>query len=448
MEIYQTIDVFTPSSPATLTFVEREGIRTKITNSLRTKGKQLVIYGPSKSGKSTLINNKLEQLYENYITTYCSSDMKIDSLILDAFDQLDPYYITEKKGTKTKSVSSTLSAEYSGIKASITALSEDKTETTKGRIIPPQLNSRRLGQFIGEINACWVIEDFHKISNTEKQKFSDIMKNFMDLSFNYDSLKIIAIGAENTAREVVEYDSNMEDRVSEILVPLLSDTELKGIISKGENLLNIEIPEHVNDLIIQYSKGLGSVCHQLCLNMCFADDIDITCGHLTKINSNLFRDALRSFVEDSSDSIKKIFDKTLKKTRTQIYNNCELIIGALSIANSDGLQFIEIQQNIHKVEPNYPNSNLQRYLNQLTKEKYGEILSYDENSGKYYFREPFYHTYAHALFSDQDVKALKKAKKRFNVDTMDLQAVEEFIAFHLERDVNSISNVQIRWDEQ
>lgn len=454
MTIYELDDVFTPTSPATLTFVERESIRDQITNALRTKGKQIIVYGPSKSGKSTLVNNKVAQIYENFIKTRCMHGMTINSLMLDAFDQLDPYYIINKKNTKKSGKSSELGLDYKGLKANIKLLSEKTEEITAGRIIPPQLNARKLAEFIGKIKACWIIEDFHKIDKKEKENFSDIMKVFMDSSENYKFVKIIAIGVENTAREIVEYDSNMESRVSEIHVPLLSNPELNEIINKGEELLNIKIHGHVKDLIIQYSKGLGSVCHQICLNMCFAGDINITCEVLEKIESNLFRDALTTLVEESSDSMKKRFDRAFKQTRSQKYNNSELIINSLAFADSEGLQYSDIKRKILRIEPNYPGGNLTRYLKQLTEEKYGELLASDINSGKYYFREPIFHTYAHAIFKDSTKVSKKKKKKYFNVDTMDLEQVEQFITDHLERDFNIIDNIKIRksvhvtWDEQ
>lgn len=56
-------DVYTPSSPATLTFVERGSLNDLLVDAIRTKGKQLIIYGHTGTGKSTLLFNKLYQTY-------------------------------------------------------------------------------------------------------------------------------------------------------------------------------------------------------------------------------------------------------------------------------------------------------------------------------------------------------------------------------------------------
>ena len=94
-----------------------------------------------------------------------------------------------------------------------------------------------------------------------------------DMAKDFRSLKIIAVGAVDTARQVVEYDLEMRDRVAQIHVPLMLDKELTQIINKGEDLLKFKIKPEVKEKLVRHSNGLANVCHQLCLNICFAADI-------------------------------------------------------------------------------------------------------------------------------------------------------------------------------
>ncbi len=63
----------------------------------------------------------------------------------------------------------------------------------------------------------------------------------MDLSATFPTLKIICVGAEDTARQVIQYDSEMKNRVSEIKVPLMTSEEISQIVTRGFDLLNIKI---------------------------------------------------------------------------------------------------------------------------------------------------------------------------------------------------------------
>src|SRR6202008_4049587 len=112
------------------------------------------------------------------------------------------------------------------------------------------------------------IEDFHKIAPEHKTQLAQTMKVFMDLAQSYDALRIVAIGAVDTAREVVQADAEMRHRLAEIPVPLMEPDELRHIILKGESRPNFSLPDEVKEGIVRYASGLASVCHQLCLNIC------------------------------------------------------------------------------------------------------------------------------------------------------------------------------------
>ena len=51
----------------------------------------------------------------------------------------------------------------------------------------------------------------------------------MDLADEYEELKIIALGAVGTARQVVEYDPEMRNRIAEIPVELMTEKEIESI---------------------------------------------------------------------------------------------------------------------------------------------------------------------------------------------------------------------------
>ena len=107
---FHVVDVFTPTTPARATFVERISSNEKLVDALRTPGKQVVVYGHTGSGKTTLLVNKLHQLYENHITTRCTSQMTFESIIFNAFDQLSPFVTTESVSKESRQFSSQISA--------------------------------------------------------------------------------------------------------------------------------------------------------------------------------------------------------------------------------------------------------------------------------------------------------------------------------------------------
>lgn len=413
MEKHGIIDVFTPTRPARISFVERESINTKLVNALETPGKQIVIYGHSGSGKTTLLENKLCQLYENHLTTRCMLGMTFDQILRDAFDQLGKYYVAGRTTNSSSSLSSRIAGEYLGIKAQLDAKVGIATEVQDKRILPPELMPQRLGQYIGAANCCWVLEDFHKVSADYRKQLSQIMKVFMDLADKWPSLKIIAIGAVDTARRVVEYDAEMSNRVSEIEVPLMSPAEVREILSKGEELLNISIGPDVKREITYLSNGLASVCHSLGLGLCRALALVETADVKSVVGEGELRKAIVEYLGDSSDSLKGVFDKALHRKKKGKFDNFRIVIEGLAKIPQEGGTKADILEYVHANHPKYPQSNLQYCLEELQTEKRSELVRYDEASGRYSFSNPFYRAYALALFNKG-----KSTRKTFTMRAM------------------------------
>lgn len=400
MNIHAVRDVFTPSSIAGLTFVERNTINDKLVDALRTRGKQLVVYGHSGCGKTTLLEHKLKQLFSVHIKTSCMKGMTFEQILADPLHQLNAMYTSEQqiKDTSKFSLGSggamalpvTLGLEFSAEGA------------TKNVAIAPQtITPHKVAEVLGTSKACWVLEDFHKVDASEKVKLSQCMKMFVDLSERYPDLKMIFIGAVNSAREVVEYDLELRNRVSEVNVPLMTDSELRDIIGKGEQCLNISIDSRIVDRIIAVSNGLAAVSHQIALNFCNARGIEETQPSKVYLDTTKWIQALERYLEESSDTLRAVFDKSVKNMKKRKYDHGRVILKALTKAPQTGATHQEILQNIRVFEPAYPAANLGQHLKALLSEDRCSILTYDEYSGNYYFSEPVHRAFCYMLFESE-----------------------------------------------
>jgi len=387
-------NVFTPTTPAHLAFVERPTINEKLVDSLRTPGKQLVVYGHTGSGKTTLLVNKLQQLYEDHVTSRCVRSLAFEDLVLDAFDQLNVFYQAGSEASSKTETSGSLSALYSVISLELRRSRSQESTTTTQRFLPPQLTVQNLARLLGAARCCWVLEDFHKLPDTEKLKMAQALKVFMDTADEYPELKIIALGAVDTARDVISWEPEMNTRLSEVHVPLMDDQELLAIIQKGEKLLNFSLPDALKSGIVQYSSGLAAVCHQLCLNICLTAGIESFSPASREVTQQCLDQALQKYVDDSSDTLKAAFDRAYRQKRQGKYSNGRLIVRALIDCEQEGASFGKILAVIRENIPEYPKSNLTRHLLDLQSEHRGALLSYDAASATYRFTNPIYRAFA------------------------------------------------------
>ncbi len=391
IDCYKLEDIFTPTQPAYYTFVDRKAIDTRLQRALRIPGMQIILYGHSGSGKTTILSMKKKDKIIDAVTTRCMIGMTLNDLMVDAFNQLEVYYNVEKEQVKSTKVEGGLSALYFGIKAKLQASNSTDQKTTSRRAVDLPITPQSLAQFIGASKKCWIIEDFHKIQDKEKKPMSQIMKIFMDYSQDYPSLKIIAVGAVNSAREVTEYDPEMNNRVTEIEVPLMTKNDLSKIISLGERCLNIDIPDKVSEKIMAYSSGLPSVTHNLCYLLCDVNSIHETntTHKAVVIPSNTFDVALNEYIDEKSDSLASIYDCATKLIYKRKDESPEKILKAILLCKKEFFTINDIKESILIENKYYTGTNLKKYVDELTTPLRAEILRYDKTSNKYYFSSPF-----------------------------------------------------------
>lgn len=381
--------VFTPTKSAKINYIKRTDIEESVWRAIKIPGNQIILYGHSGGGKTTLVRNTLETLNRNYIVTSCINGTTVNELIINAFDKLNPYYTSESSYKISNKISSTLKASYYKIESTLTTETSEEISQRQIRVLPVQLTFERLGSFLGAAECVWVIEDFHKVDNSEKQKLSDIMKAFVDIANDYEKTKIVAIGAVASASDVVNYSPDIKSRIAEIPVPLLNEDEIREIITNGSRLLNVTFEEKLIKDTIFYSNSLGSLCHQLCYSHCEQMRIEKTVRKNIKIGNNVLTKSIEGYVSQKSDTFQQKLDRALKQRKAK-FENVKLILNSMIALKKEEVTYNEILMKIKQWEPDYPQSNLTVYLKPLTTNENEEIIRYNENAGKYSFSDPFF----------------------------------------------------------
>jgi len=344
---YLLRDVFT-SSADTSNYIQRQSIENNLVRNLDRKGTQIVVFGHSGGGKTTLIEHIKRTRNIQMIESICMANTKIDDLIRDAFDRLELFYNSDKSKTETGKLFSKFKSEYLGNSAEVSAERGFSNSTKQTRVVPVQVTAQRLSGFLGEAKLVWLIDDFHKLDDSEKVIFSQMLKVFSTQSKKYSDLKIICVGAERSAREVIDYDKEMKDRVAEVHVPLMTNNEIKEIVRNGFKLLNAEVDDRLVDLIAKYSSNLPTVAHDLCYHLSYDLDITSTLSKRLFIEATSLNSALEAYVESSKDSYKQSLDKALSQRRKSKYNNGLIIIQALVNLGNSQVSHAELLHEIHK----------------------------------------------------------------------------------------------------
>ncbi len=212
----------------------------------------------------------------------------------------------------------------------------------------------------------------------------------------------------------------MWNRVSQIEVPLMLDEEIDQIMSKGEALLNVRFSAGLRKQIRHLSNGLPSVCHQLCLNLCFHKGIDETLLQPYVFKDTDFAAAVAQWIEGSADSLRDTYDRATRAKRIKRFDNCRMILHALAELGPDGGLFGEVYDQVRRHSADYPAGNLTLYLRELQSEEREFTVLQDSASGRFSFSSPMMHAYVRAILQREQHAARKGVRQEPKVTIVEL----------------------------
>jgi hypothetical protein len=392
--IYELGEVFTPGQPADKGFVSRPGQESDLNNLLDERGSQILVWGESGAGKSSLVLNVLRQAEYPSITTRCEGSTTYAQILASAFDRIEAMRKSGSSNQDTLGVK--IGSEIGGGTIPASVHSEASWEIGQSTdwepVVPAQMTSQALALRLGVKGFAWVIEDFHKVTDDVRLAMSDAMKVFSDESPSHPRLRMIVLGVADTAGQILRAPSNMGGRLADIPIPPLGDEELGALLDKAKDLLNVDF-DLVRDRIIRHSVGVASITHALARECCLAMDVRKTAEARVVVTPEALEKAKAAYVRTRGGNMKEDFDAALEVTQTRRYNNYAIILRALAGLPEKGATHAQILAEIRKTHKQYPAGNLTTYLRKLQSDERQSLVR-KTSEGLFRYNRPLQQAYA------------------------------------------------------
>lgn len=400
-------DVFTPTCAADLNYVDRPGLEGQVLNALGLPGKQLLLFGHSGSGKTTLIRRLLKKNNFNFIQIHCEKQTTYNDILFDAFDQLDKYVVSEKSVSNSSKITGNLVAEYKSIKAEMSSEHVEQAGEKLVRILPPRLTPQKLAAYCGEGSIMIVIEDFHKVEESEKKRIADLLKIFVDNANDYPVSQVICIGACENVTDLVKLEPNLKCRVDECKVPMLNDKMIAAIVSNGCQLLNVKMEDSLCDKIVFYSSRIGSQAHQMCYDICKAKGITERQRKTVFLHDADFQYAVNGFLKANEGTLSTVYESAVRNELGWY------ILKTFTRNIQNKLPFSQIRSIVNKSKKHFSDEEILGKLDELCSPEYG-VLYYNSHSDKYYLSSPFWQAFLRMQFAYEDAEKRKAEKNKNN----------------------------------
>ena len=224
-------EVFCTTGLPDFTYVEPSNYR-NVEYDLRERGKHLLIYGSSGSGKTCLISRILA-----------------DFNLKEGSDYL-----------------------------LISALAEDADKKTK------DLMDQSLK---GDVKIPIVIDDFHVLDNETRVYIARKLRQLSDMVFRTKEItsKFILLGIATSTQDLLYSGLDLGRRLGIHKMPLPQPSDLNNLIGQGERRLSIQIVNH--NRIIEDSSNSFYICQYLCQEICIERGIRETMDSLTFLNYSI-----------------------------------------------------------------------------------------------------------------------------------------------------------------
>jgi hypothetical protein len=257
-------DVFTPGDFPEYTYVERgQGdLESRLEHQLRRSGAVISISGPSKSGKSVLVEQVVGE--EDLVSVYGGDIDSVEGLWDQVLDSLGAPKTQESVSGTTEETQTTTNV---GIRSHIFSAGGEKSESKSSNDETVEIYERRGLDDVIEVNEkdsfVLLIDDFHYVDADIRQDIGETIKQASE-----EGLRICVALIPHRSDDIIQANPDLQGRALTLELDYWNKEDLIKIGEKGFRELNVNFPQQVLDVFAKESVGSPHLMQQICYDSC------------------------------------------------------------------------------------------------------------------------------------------------------------------------------------
>lgn len=272
--------VFTPRTLVTRKMFERRnepdsdgnpGVQDRLVDAIRDRGGQVLMYGDTGVGKSSLLKYVAEDLELKLVTIECTANTDYAGMLDDVVRKL--LDVRETKFTKRRNFEAGVSAE--GSVPWFTKLS-GTVKGAVGRDTEYQVIEKPAVDVVTELLSksgisLLVLDNFQNVrTESTRELVAQLLERFSDRAsddWNEPDAKCVVVGISEDATSLLGSSRSYLRRTAQIGVPRMPDDEIRALLARGFELLGMEVPDGIMKDFVFYSDGFPYFAHLIGLNV-------------------------------------------------------------------------------------------------------------------------------------------------------------------------------------
>jgi hypothetical protein len=314
LPIVRLADVFVTANPQyTYTARSSERLEEAVTDHLEERDKLLLITGPTKTGKTVLVDHVVpREMGDLVVKVEGPMVSKSEDVWRQVVDLLGYFTEEGEEGSRTKTETEGIGAHVEVNAGVIKGGVKGDTGGSTATGVTKRRGATRDAQTLGreallETGAALVIDDFHHIGGDVQSSLVKQLKSIVAQR----AAPVILIAVPHHAADVVRAEPEMQGRLKHIEIPNWDDSELKEIARLGYDVLNVDCPEDLADYLAEVAWGSPHLMQVLCRELSKVNQIRETQrDRVTLKPPESWEDFLRDVAIENTDP------KTLEKLAT------------------------------------------------------------------------------------------------------------------------------------
>jgi hypothetical protein len=263
---------------------------------LHTPGEIVSLSGPSKSGKTVLIQNVVGE--ESLIVVQGSNIGAAEDIWDEVLDEVGIPNTTEESSGSSAEIGATLRARIKtflpGMSAS--AESEIQTRVSENTGETQQYDRSGLRQVVDDIadNHIILIDDFHYLSRNTQEDVAQMVKE----AARQEISMCVAL-VPHRSDDLLRANSDLRGRVRNIDIGYWNRSDLVEIAYKGFEQLGVNVSDELVRALGDEAAGSPQLMQRLCLQICYEKDISQTQNEEkdTRVDSDELKNAYNKTVD-------------------------------------------------------------------------------------------------------------------------------------------------------
>lgn len=410
-------EVFTPRATPTREMfarrnqedpLQRGKLQEVLEDALIEQGAQVVIFGDTGVGKTSLLKYVAEDQNFGLLTINCNSNDTFDTLlekcIRGLIDSKEIRYSSERSLSGSGGISGEgksrvfpLITFRGSAKADIGISRGQKTEVEVVDETP--IEAIKTAMVAAGVDIL-SFDNFQNVSKAEDRRLvSEMMEHFSDAASTSGNLKIAVIGIADDIESLIFDSGSFRRRVCEVEVPRMPDNEIRSVLESGFTLLGLQADAAVLDKLVFYSDGFPFFAHLLGLSIGRTvrrrDEYDALNA---EVADGDLETAIRSAITSVSQSYEPHYKAAVEASgKTRPRSTILDVLANSTQREWSGPQIISAWQEVNGDRTGY--EFLYTALGQLSGEKYGQVLRRKgaRTNYTYRFSDPYMRPYIRLL---------------------------------------------------